>query len=522
MKRIVSLLLCLALVTALFSGCDEKSNDPHIPTGDALVMEGQDPNSVGPQVEEEPQELSLVYYPERSLNPLTCTDYTNRVLFSLIYQNMFNVAADRSVEPILCSRFQVSADSRTWTFYVEPDATFSDGTSMTINDVLATYEAAIKSPYYGGRFTHVGSVSLSDDGGIVFKLNTPYENFPQLMDVPILKSTQVESEHPLGSGPYALSNSLAGAHLRRVMNWWCRDLEIVATAESIPLVEAKDATQIRDQFEFYDVGLVLADPCSDMYADFRCDYELWDVDNGIMLFLACNAQYTKYLEKDTLRSKLTYAIDRETIVEKHFRGYAHPATLAASPASPYYSKSLAAKYAYDPIRFIDFLSGYGKTEKPIRLMVNSDDSVRLAIAREIAASLTEYGLPTEVIEKTSRAFQQEIYNGNYDLYLGQTRLSVNMDLSPFFKPYGNMARNGVADEVTYVLCLESLANQGNYYNLLKRVADDGRIIPIAFFSYAVYATRGLLTNLTPARDNIFYYSLGKTMDGIQIPTDYGN
>ena len=85
-----------------------------------------------------------------------------------------------------------------------------------------------------------------------------------------------------------------------------------------------------------------------------------------------------------------------------------------------------------------------------------------------------------------------------------------------------MARNGVADEVTYVLCLESLANQGNYYNLLKRVADDGRIIPIAFFSYAVYATRGLLTNLTPARDNIFYYSLGKTMDGIQIPTDYGN
>lgn len=50
MKRIVSLLLCLALVTALFSGCDEKSDDPHIPTGDALVMEGQDPNSVGPQV----------------------------------------------------------------------------------------------------------------------------------------------------------------------------------------------------------------------------------------------------------------------------------------------------------------------------------------------------------------------------------------------------------------------------------------------------------------------------------------
>ena len=79
------LLLCLALVLPIFAGCDQPSDEPHIPTGDALVMEGQDPDSVGPQEEEIPQELSLVYYPNRSLNPLTCTDYTNRVLFSLMY-----------------------------------------------------------------------------------------------------------------------------------------------------------------------------------------------------------------------------------------------------------------------------------------------------------------------------------------------------------------------------------------------------------------------------------------------------
>lgn len=520
MKKCIALLLCLALALPIFAGCDQSSDEPHIPTGDALVMEGQDPDSVGPQVEEDPQELSLAYYPDRSMNPLTCTDYTNRVLFSLIYQNLFNVDAQLNVEPILCREFQVSPDSRTWTFYIENNATFSDGTMLTIHDVLATYEAAQKSPFYGGRFTHLVNMSLTDDGGITFRMSTPYENLPQLLDVPILKSTQVESEHPLGTGPYALSNSLAGAHLRRVINWWCQDVELVATAESIPLVEATDAAQIRDQFEFYDVGLVCADPCSDMYADFRCDYELWDIDNGIFLFLSCNVQYADFFEDNTLRSMLTFAIDRETIVQEHFNGYARASTLAASPASPYYSKSLAAKYAYDPIKFVEFLSRYGKTEKPIRLLVNSDDSVRLAIAHKLANTLTEFGLPTQVVEKTSNGFQQEIYNGNYDLYLGQTKLSSNYDLSPFFKPYGNMSRNGVSDEVTYALCLESLANQGNYYNLLKQVADDARIIPIAFFSYAVYATRGLLTDLTPARDNIFYYSLGKTMDQIQIATDY--
>ena len=45
--------------------------------------------------------------------------------------------------------------------------------------------------------------------------------------------------------------------------------------------------------------------------------------------------------------------------------------------------------------------------------------------------------------------------------------------------------------------------------------DDGRLIPILFTGYAVYATRGLMTNLTPARDNIFFYHLDKTMDSVR-------
>lgn len=520
MKRLLAAVLCLTLCAGLFAGCDEPSSEPYVPTGDALVMEGQDPDSVGPTEAEVPQELSLCYYPDRSLNPLTCSDFTNRVLFSLIYQNLFNVDADLNVEPILCEKFRVSTDSRTWTFFIDPRATFSDGSYLTIEDVLATFQAALQSTYYKGRFAHVSEITLSDDGGITFRLDTPYDNFPQLLDVPILKSTQVESDTPLGTGPYALSNSLSGTHLRRLTTWWCGDVELVATAESIPLVAAQDPAQIRDQFEFYDVGLVLADPCSDMYADFRCDYELWDIDNGIFLYIACNTRWVDFLEENTLRSMLTYGIDRAAIAEKYFDGYALPATLAASPASPYYSRSLAAKYEYDSTRFLEFLGRYGKTEKPIRLLVNADDSIRLRIAHEIADNFSDFGLPMTVVECSTADFQREIYNANYDLYLGQTRLSSNMDLSVFFAPYGNLSRNGVSDAATYSLCLESLANAGNYYNLHEQVANDARIIPIVFYSYSIYATRGLLTDLTPARDNVFYYSLGKTMADAQIPTDY--
>ena len=520
MKKKIALLLCLAMVLSILAGCDQPSDEAYVPTGDALVMEGQDPDSVGPQVEEPPQEFSLAYYPNRGMNPLTCSDFTNRVLFSLIYQNLFNVKADYSVEPILCSQYKVSPSYKVWTFYVDTRATFSDGTPLTSQDVLDSLIAAKSQGYYAGRFTHVADIQMADDGGIVFYLDTPYENLPQLLDIPILKSLEVAAAAPLGTGPYILSSSLAGANLRRNLNWWAKDIELIVTAESIPLVEATDPASIRDQFEFFDVGLVCADPCSDFYADFRCDYELWDVDNGIFMYLGCNIHYTDYLEKNNLRSMLTYGINREKIAQENFEGYAHAVTLPADPSSPYYSKSLAARYSYDPDKFIEFLSRYGKTKEPIRLLVNSDDSVRLRIAHAIADGFTEFGLPMEVIEANTTKFRTYINNANYDLYLGVTKLSSNMDLSAFFAPYGSLSRNGISDEVTYSLCLESLANQGNYYNLHKAVADEGRIIPLFFYGYAVYATRGLMTDLTPSRDNIFAYSLGKTMESIRIPTDY--
>ena len=519
MKKIIALLLCLSMALCLFAGCGEESDEAFVPTGDALVMEGQDPDSVGPQKEEDPQEFSLAYYPDRGMNPLTCNDYTNRVLFSLIYQGLFTVKADYSVEPILCGSYQVSSSYRTWTFYVDKQATFSDGSPLTAEDVLATYLAAKEGGYYSGRFTHVHEITMSEDGGVTFALTTAYENLPQLLDIPILKAEEVAAEAPLGSGPYLLSDSLAGTQLVRAPMWWCQDLEFVVTAETIPLVEAEDPAHIRDEFEFYDVGLVLADPCSDMYADFRCDYELWDVDNGIFLYIGCNTRYVDFLEENNLRSMLTYGINRDQIVADYFDGYAQAVTLPADPSSPYYSKSLASRYAYDPDKFLEFLGRYGKTEEPIRLLVNADDSVRLRVAHYIADSFTELGLPFEVVECSTAKFKQEVYNANYDLYLGMTRLSANMDLSPFFAPYGNLSRNGISDEATYSLCLESLANQGNYYNLHKAVADDGRIIPIAFYGYTVYATRGLMTDLMPSRDNVFAYSLGKTMESVRMQTD---
>lgn len=509
MKRIISLLLCVMMVTVLFSGCDGQQS-AYTPTGDGLTWdEDYTGPTNAPKPENTEQSLKLTYYPDRSMNPFLCTDFTNRALFSLLYQSLFSVDRSYNIEPQLCKNYRVSQDMKTYTFYLE-SATFTDGSALSAQDVAASLQAAKDSSIYSGRFTHISQIALSDDGGVTVTLTTPVENLPLLLDIPILKQSQLQDDQPMGTGPYYLDGGAQAAVLRRNTNWWCR-AEMVITASAIALTAAESTAGIRDAFEFEGLSLVCADPGSDRYADYRCDYELWDIENNIFLYLGCNLDSAVFSDP-AVRAALVRAIDRDTLAESFYRGFARSASLPASPLSPYYSDVLAAKYVYDGgAAFTQAVTQASLSGSEIILLVNSDDSLRVRVAREIGKALTASGLKVQMQELPTSKYTQALKQRTYDLYLGQTKLSANMDLTAFFSSKGSLNYGKLSDVAMYTLCTEALANHGNYYTLHKSVMDDGRLCPILFRSYAIYATRGLLTGLTPARDNVFYYSMGKTM-----------
>ena len=505
MKRIIAVTLCL-LLTASLIGCGTQQS-VYVPTGDALVIDGVTvPPTVDPDAEA--QYLELAYYPNYSLNPYMATNFANRVLFSLVYQGLFALDSSYNAIPILCSKLKASEDMRTYTVYLEK-ASFSDGTVVTVEDVRASYEAARKNPYYSGRFTHVADMGTTEDGGLVFYLDTAMENFALLLDVPIVKASEVGEFRPLGTGPYYYENATAGLRLRRRNDWWCTS-DLTVTASSIPLVEVSSPLTQRDSFEFGNVGLALSDPCADSYVEYRCDFELWDIDTGSMIYLGVNMQ-SKVFSNAAIRAALTYAVDRETINTSYYRGYAQPATLLASPGSPYYSKKLADRYAYNFDKFSQIITDNYMVGAEVKFIVNKDDTMRVRVARDIAAKLREGGLNVELLELSTKGYRESLKYSVFDLYLGQTKLSPNMDLTPFLRVYGNLSFGIVNDSSLYAMCQQALANSGNYYNLHETMANDGRITPVLFYVNSVHATRGLLTGLTPARDNVFCYSVGKVL-----------
>ena len=510
MKRILTVLLCAGMLMSLLAGCNPEDT-AYVPTGDALEDENAPTATVKPPETEE-SAMSLVYYPARTLNPFQAMDYTNRVLFGLIYQGLFAVSSEYKAAPVLCQSYRMSADMKTYTFTLA-NAYFSDGAALTAEDVVASLTAAQQSPYFGNRLQHVSSIT-AQAGAVEIALKVPMENLPILLDIPIVKASEVAASNPLGTGPFLLDNSPQGKWLRRQPGWWC-DAQLPVTVDFITLVAAESPSQIRDGFEFLDISLVCSDPGRIDYVDFRRDHELWDCENGQFLYLVCNEKSELFADP-AVRAALTHAIDRDALVNRYYRGFAKSATLPASPDSPYYNHTLSRKFGYDPQKFIDAVAAAKVESKEVTLLLCGDDQMRVRLGNAIAEMLEAGGLQVTINQVTTAKFDETLRWGKYDLYLGQTKLSANMDLSAFFASNGSLKYGGLADPAMQAMCLEALANTGNYYNLHKMVAEEGQLVPLLFQHYAVYTRRGVLYDLQPARDNIFYYDLGRTLEDAKI------
>ena len=507
MKRVLSGLLCLAMMLALV-GCYRERPD-YTPTGDGLAGDEPSRPTESPVTE---QDMTLAYFPDRSMNPLKSSDYTNRMIFGLVYQGLFAVDDQYNAVPVLCEKFTVSRDMKRYTFY-PAGASFSDGAKLTAKDVAASLKAAMKDGYYVGRFSQVQSVFETEDGGVLVELKTPYEHFELLLDVPIVKSSQVKEDYPLGTGAYLYETYEGKPRLRRRSGWWC-SAKLAITAQVISLVEGENPGQLRDEFQSGSLSLVCADPGAVTYAEFNSDYELWDCENGVFLYLGCNLN-SPVLSNQSIRGALTYAIDRVSIVEQNYRGFAYATALPVSPQSPWYAKSLANRVSLNPERLTQAVELAQLESNTLTLLVNTDDGVRLRVARQIAQSLNQCGLKVTTAEKDTASYLEALSAGEFDLYLGQTKLSPNMDLTAFFAPDGALNFGSISSASMHMLCLEALANSGNYYTLQQKLLENGAIVPILFRSFAIFAQRGAFEELYPARDYVFFYSIGTELGKIR-------
>lgn len=346
-------------------------------------------------------------------------------------------------QPELAERIE-QKDELTWDVLLRAGLRFSDGSSLTSEDVVYTYasvlDPAIGSLYrqnYGERFTRVEAL---DDRRVRFHLVKPLATF--LTDVEFgIVSANAARRHERGRFP---GNRVVGAGPFQVER---ADTERLALARN-PHYHGAQArmprVEIRTVRDANARALMLVGGSADLaqnairldLVDAVAERARVDVGSGpsaILSYLMMQGE-DPVLRDVRVRQAIAHAIDRQRIIEVKLGGRAVPATGLLPPTHWAYEPAVV-RYGYDPELSKALLdeAGYRDPDGPggaprLRLTYKtSADQFRLALARIIASQLGDVGIEVEVRAFEFGTFFADIKKGNYQLATMQTSAITEPD-----------------------------------------------------------------------------------------------
>jgi peptide/nickel transport system substrate-binding protein len=125
----------------------------------------------------------------------------------LVFSSLIKLDKDLKVQPDLATSYKISADATTYTFNLNPKATFHDGTPVTAASVIASMKRVgnQKSSIWANRVSSVDSYTAADANTVVITLKAANASFLNgLADIAIVPESNFANvgSHPIGTGPY--------------------------------------------------------------------------------------------------------------------------------------------------------------------------------------------------------------------------------------------------------------------------------------------------------------------------------
>lgn len=493
-KKLCALFLALAMVLSLCACWEEEEKADDFWNEDV------------PLEEEAPQQMTrisafaLPYLSNQTLDPVTCVDGVQQTVGALLYEGLFALDETFAVQNVLCCDYTYDAEKRTYTFTLRDDVTFSDGSPLSAADVLAVYRRAAVSNRYAARFENVTSMHIVN-GALVVTLAKENRAFPALLDIPIVKSGSEKNLVPLGTGPYLFLTDNEGACLTQNGDWW---RSATLPLERIALVPARDNSTASYLFSSYDTHLLVSDLTETGSDGSFGSVDIFDAGSTTMLYLGFNTRRAP-LGSSALRCAMSAAFDHIAIASTLLSGHAHPAQFPISPRAALYpddSGTPAVSYA-------QALSDAHITDaRPMELtlLVNEEGSFKRSVAEHLCHRLSAGALTVTLKAVPWEDYLAALQSGNFDLYLGEARLTADWNTSALIGTGGKLNYGGYADAEADRLLAAFLADENSTtaQAYFRYFAASAPIAPICFKSISTQIPTGLAEGLTPTAQNPFY------------------
>ena len=508
-KKVLCLLLCAAAL--LLSACGGRAaTDP-----DSLIPKSTKGKDVTRAAAAD-KLFSLNWNEEFSLNPVLATNHSNQLLCDLVYENMVELDDNFNVIPNILDEGMPNDDATYWTFKINPDHVFHDGTPVTGADIRYSLERAVATQdRFRGRFASYQG-SGYDDAHFYVTLGIGDTQFAKLLNIPVIKSGTMDIKPPVGSGPY---NYREDGHALVAYEGYpgYEDLPV----DTIHLVAFTTADEILSNFEDGVIDAVTNDPSS--YTNLG-----YSSSNEIRNFNTTNLHYIMFNEEGLIgrysgfRQAMIYAFDRQYWAETLMHGNAVAAAVPMHPADADYPADYASALGYnlDTCRIVlenagirdyddDGMLEYMSGTADVNFIVCSDSSAKSGVARRFAADMESIGLKVTVRELTWADYLTALEEGDFDMYYGEVKLRNNFDLTELLDPdsdlnYSRSMDTGYVAMINNYLSCAAAQRSAVYKQLCDYINANGALISIGFEDQQLIVHRGVIRGLAPNAGNPLY------------------
>lgn len=274
--------------------------------------------------------FGLAWYKNGTLNPVTDTDSVNAMLREALYEGLFELTSDFTPQNVLCEGY--SGDGTTFTFTLKQGVKFWSGQTLTADDVIASYRAAMdnaSSPYHS-RLAEVQSIEKAGTYQVRIVLSSPNAAFPRLLNIPIYREGSADSgSFADGTGPYVPVENGSVCTLEKNENWHGGFL---GTIRHITLVGITRADAAETSFRTGDVSVQRS---ARIAADDKATVIGGAVDtlqtpSTALHYIGIN--YANEQLKDAkVRRALSAALGRRSLCDTQLQTFADPAVLPVNP-----------------------------------------------------------------------------------------------------------------------------------------------------------------------------------------------
>ncbi len=438
-KAFLSILLAVCL-TFTFCACGENTQSP------------QQDNETVSQTETSTKSrsyITLLYSSADSFNPYKVTSEVNRQITKLLYEPLVRISD--SFQPVNALAKSIDLDGKVCRVTLR-NAVFSDGTAVAADDVVYSYNAAKASnTAYAKQLYAVQSVTEEGSDTVVFTLTKSDPYFANVLDFPIIKKgsdTLTDSDSvslpPVGAGRYRLNKSCDGLVINK--KYYGKKGEI----KKIVLINAPDYESVDHYTEIGAADMYFSDISDGTIT--RMSGKRAEINLNNLVYIGINQNYAPLNQKE-MRQALSSAINRTKVCEEAFYNNALPAAGVFHPAWKETKSVQNLETAANNEITVENLEeiGYNRVNSQgirinsneitlqFTLLVNSENRIRVLAANTLATQLKAAGIGITVVEKPYKEYKADLKKGNFQLYLGEVKLTNNMDVSALFVKNGSAA-----------------------------------------------------------------------------------